>query len=374
MTPESFKLDKTKVAIVVTQDTVTGELTVLKARDGRIEAVIPPEALATVGIENKAEERINPATEETVTAIKTDTAKLDATLTKIKDVEGIKRILETVSVDWPPEKWLTTHIKDSLGNSLLSDAGRLGIVDKTKICVPRLETKKLEVKFTHNPKTAPTAVKETGGTLTAGTYTYVYTAKNPFGETMASPSVSVTITDADVAAGDRQIKLSWTAIHGATAYRVYRGGLFLSEVTTLTFTDTGAITPALPSPPTISTATKADIFEVITAGGYMDCAIINTISPTPSADYPDLEFGIVIDTAENYISIGAMGETFKLNVIDYPLRLEQDQTVSPFEKIVKINTQPNPLYFTESLRLRLWHPTGVLEKLGTVQIHSIYRV
>lgn len=64
---------------------------------------------------------------------------------------------------------------------------------------------------------APVA-STTGGTLAAGTYYYKIAGITPYGETLGSNEVSVTTTGAT-----SSVTLSWTAINGATNYRIYRG-------------------------------------------------------------------------------------------------------------------------------------------------------
>ena len=87
-----------------------------------------------------------------------------------------------------------------------------------------------------------------GGALTAGTYRYVVTAINANGETNVSNEVTAT-----TAAGNLTLALTWTAVTGATGYKVYRtaagGGvgteLFLASVTapTVTYNDAAVGTP-----------------------------------------------------------------------------------------------------------------------------------
>ena len=80
----------------------------------------------------------------------------------------------------------------------------------------------------------------TGGTLAAATYYYKVTALNGSGETTGSTEVSVTTTGTT-----SSVALTWTAVPGATSYRIYRGTAAASEnvyytSTSNSFTDTGA--------------------------------------------------------------------------------------------------------------------------------------
>lgn len=69
---------------------------------------------------------------------------------------------------------------------------------------------------------APTGVTATGstlgGTLPAGTYFYKVTALNGNEESLGSTEVSVITTGTT-----SSVSVAWTAISGATSYRVYRG-------------------------------------------------------------------------------------------------------------------------------------------------------
>lgn len=78
-----------------------------------------------------------------------------------------------------------------------------------------------------------------GGSLAAGTYYYVVTGLNGTGETTGSNEVSVTTTGST-----SSVALSWSAMPGATGYRVYRGTSAGSEsvyfaAATISFLDTG---------------------------------------------------------------------------------------------------------------------------------------
>jgi hypothetical protein len=100
------------------------------------------------------------------------------------------------------------------------------------------------------------AVLASGGTLSAGTpLFYKITALGYNGlvlsqETQGSAEVTATPTG-----GTLSIKLTWTALPGAVSYNVYRGtvtnteNLLITNVTTNTFTDTGALAGSSASPP-----------------------------------------------------------------------------------------------------------------------------
>jgi len=87
-----------------------------------------------------------------------------------------------------------------------------------------------------------TATPSTGGSLVAGSITYLVIARKPIGQgnigRSTAASVSVSVTDAGSA------ELRWNAVAGATDYQIFTRG-FVWTVTGTTFTDTGAAgTPA----------------------------------------------------------------------------------------------------------------------------------
>lgn len=101
-----------------------------------------------------------------------------------------------------------------------------------------------------------------GGTFAAGTYYWVITATNDYGETVASNEVSQTLV-----LNDSQ-DLSWGAISGATGYNIYRGtaagseDVLVSSVGAVTtYTDTGTAGTAA-TVPTTNTASVGGIWYV----------------------------------------------------------------------------------------------------------------
>lgn len=104
-------------------------------------------------------------------------------------------------------------------------------------------------------------VASAGGALAAGTYFYVVTATNFYGETTGSVALSKTVTAA------QQVALSWTAVTGATGYRVYRGAssgavFHIADVTTNAYNDAGGQTPTT-SPPLTNTTRSAQAYEAL---------------------------------------------------------------------------------------------------------------
>lgn len=98
------------------------------------------------------------------------------------------------------------------------------------------------------PATPTSSTLTTGGVLAdATTYGYKVTAIVNGTETV--PSAQKTQATGAGPTGTHTVTLNWTATTGATAYKVYgrtSGGpwLLIATVTALTYTDTGAITPA----------------------------------------------------------------------------------------------------------------------------------
>ena len=100
---------------------------------------------------------------------------------------------------------------------------------------------------------APTLVTNVlGGTLTSATYQYQISAISNIGETLAS-SVTTVVVGGSVTTA--QIQVSWAAVPSAIGYNVYgrvSGNMYLIATvgaTTLTFADTGVITPNVAHPP-----------------------------------------------------------------------------------------------------------------------------
>lgn len=110
---------------------------------------------------------------------------------------------------------------------------------------------------------SPTA----GGALTAGTYKYYLTAINAVGETNVSNEITVT-----TAAGNLTATLTWSAVTGATGYKVYRTAAAGATGTELLVITLGAVVTyadvAVGSPsgalPTTNTAFNPGIYTAPT--------------------------------------------------------------------------------------------------------------
>lgn len=124
----------------------------------------------------------------------------------------------------------------------------------------------------------------TGGTLAAATYFYVITALNANGETLKSNEVSIATTGTT-----STVTLGWTAVAGATGYRVYRSTTTGTEqklnITDLgavtTYTDTGAATVAT-NPPTLN-STPAAVMDVTVGESASDLTISESTLVTGQA-------------------------------------------------------------------------------------------
>jgi hypothetical protein len=97
-----------------------------------------------------------------------------------------------------------------------------------------------------NPGTLPTVVtgltRAVSGTGLTGTFFWKVVALNAWGEGPAAETTSITLSS-------QGCKLDWSAVAGATGYRIYRGTASNAETfqtnlgNVLTFTDNGTITP-----------------------------------------------------------------------------------------------------------------------------------
>lgn len=110
------------------------------------------------------------------------------------------------------------------------------------------------------PVNAAFATATTGGTLAAATYFYRVSAINAYGETLASAETSVVTTGTT-----STTTVNWGAVANAAGYKVYgrTTGAELLMATlgnVLTFTDTGAVTPA-GALPTVNTTSYMVIFS-----------------------------------------------------------------------------------------------------------------
>lgn len=128
----------------------------------------------------------------------------------------------------------------------------------------------------------------TGGTLPAGTFYYRVTALSSYGETLGSVEASATVTGAT-----SRIALSWSAVAGATGYRVYRatapGGLGVEvyDEAATSAVDTGFIGGSV-GPPTINSTAGLRLpvvaSEIGSLGNVGAGAIIALETPNDAID------------------------------------------------------------------------------------------
>jgi hypothetical protein len=123
---------------------------------------------------------------------------------------------------------------------------------------------RLGVNVTYAAMTTPTGLAvgaaTSGGSLTASAvYKYKVTAiDSAGGETAASTEASGTVG----ASGTQTLPVTWTAVTGASGYRVYRTAangaanseVYLTSVLTNSFTDTGSLTAGTATPPASTNA------------------------------------------------------------------------------------------------------------------------
>ncbi|HWE39054.1 MAG TPA: hypothetical protein VG406_21075, partial [Isosphaeraceae bacterium] len=105
---------------------------------------------------------------------------------------------------------------------------------------------------------APAAPTTSGAASTGGflaqstTYYYKITAINPFGETTPSPETSYAVPASGTSTN--QVTLNWTAVAGATGYKVYRGttaggeSLLATLGSVTSYTDSTTTAPSGPPP------------------------------------------------------------------------------------------------------------------------------
>lgn len=144
--------------------------------------------------------------------------------------------------------------------------------------------------------TVPTATATehtTGGVLAAGTYGYRVSAADDSGVTVPSTEATATTTGTT-----SSVTVAWAAIDGAQSYKIYGrtsgSELLLATVSgsTLSWVDTGALTPA-GAMPTVNTSAKLDSPTVEDIEGCIDLThFVSSLNasatgnavPTPALD------------------------------------------------------------------------------------------
>ncbi len=147
---------------------------------------------------------------------------------------------------------------------------------------------------------SPTATAYTDTGLANGT-SYGYTVVAVSAASVSPASAAVTATPAAAApgaptglsgqAGDTTATLSWTAVSGATSYRVYRGGVLRTAVTATAWTDTG-----------LTNGTAYGYYVTAVKFG-VESAASATIIVTPVAVVPATPTGLVAAAGSTQVSL-----------------------------------------------------------------------
>jgi hypothetical protein len=168
----------------------------------------------------------------------------------------------------------------------------------------------------------------TGGILPAATYQYQISALNANGETMASNAVTAVIAGAGTTYSN---VLTWDNVPYATGYKIYGNmagdgyGLMATiGAGTLTFTDTGDITPEIAYQPIMSPADAAAPVTVFT---------VNVFNTLQSTSYPV--------------------ESWQCSLTDYVnsqgMETELEQAINPFSQYIQVTSNVPALMSTPAV-------------------------
>ncbi len=171
---------------------------------------------------------------------------------------------------------------------------------------------------------AATTTLQSGGSLAVTKYYYIVTAVNAYGESAGTQTSGVTTTS-----GNKQIKLSWSSITGASSYNIYRtttsgtytgsgAGLIYSTGAT-NYTDTGAITPNGSGPPSSSCTNKSIVhLEEAAPGVSLTASPVAPLTPTnfvPINMY-DAREGEVRDSISNSTATSSLNGIMNIVELD----------------------------------------------------------
>ncbi len=211
----------------------------------------------------------------------------------------------------------------------------------------------------------PTLVLADGGagSLAAGTYYYRIAAITANGQTDPCPEVGATV------AASKAITLTWKKIQGATSYKIYgrtqNAELLMQTIAsgdTLTWTDTGSVTPSGAMPPTNATASAfTDKLFILDGTTYQ---------------YYDAE-GNALAAVKPRSPSSEEAETYGLNVLittpdevnkqKFILNDDERIWVSGYGKIVRISHLQQPDYFPSNQVWKLEEDcTGMGRFMGEV--------
>src|SRR5581483_7359740 len=142
------------------------------------------------------------------------------------------------------------------GRVTITDSGSIGVTDMLLWMPSCLRGITPDAPFASSVPAAPTfsGASNTGGHLNGlNTYYYEITAVSSSGESVAGSEASYTTP---VGTNTNQITLNWSAVSGATSYKVYRATvegeeqLLASGIASTSYTDSSATFPSGSGPPT----------------------------------------------------------------------------------------------------------------------------
>ena len=187
-----------------------------------------------------------------------------------------------------------------------------------------------------------TGVAAAGGTFAAGSYFWKLTAINAAGETIGSNEVTAALTL------NQQQPINWTAIAGATGYKLYRGTLTGTEnvlVATLgavvTYTDTGTAGTAATVPvtntsgvaPFTATLTTATVFAHANAATW--AVYVPTVKPAAIRGRDiDIYVGPAVPGAANATAArGTKRHGLQAASVDWKVTLQNDEEMGSYHYV-----------------------------------------
>lgn len=252
-----------------------------------------------------------------------------------------------------------------------STSNILKLQDNTTDVLTVADGGRIAVNSTYVAMSTPTglsaAAPTSGGSLTfSTTYFYKVTAiDSAGGETAASTESSNTIAGSGSL---RQIPLTWTAVTGASGYRIYRSTttnteVYLTSVLTNSYTDTGTVTIGTVSPPSTTTAVVStnnsnSTLQISVGGNGTPTGQLYVGGRIPSSavgtlkDLPNSANGIQIQGDYAYMGHGS-GTNVPIINISNPLLPVQTGTFSVYGSVPKLAIQGKYVY-SVSLKLEVF--------------------
>jgi hypothetical protein len=155
------------------------------------------------------------------------------------------------------------------------------------------------------PATPTATTATTGGSLADGTYSYRVSALSAAGETAASAAVSQVVP---AGTATNTVTISWTAVAGATGYKVYgRSGTealiaTLGKVTS--YVDTGSVVTPAGAFLTVSTAANTATISIEDLQTIDPDAFVSLIDVVAIGDLPASRRGVTLDN--DYANLAAV--------------------------------------------------------------------